>query len=135
MVKDEENEKEEETFHSSIISLSHLLPLSFSSTGYRALSDFLFSTLPLQIHMNNSSYLADPRLQTLPSFLGIRCTPPYCLPFFIIFFFFLPLIISMPSIHVFLPQAEKMNSMQGIVQIYSVNTLTCISLFTVNPLC
>lgn len=35
----------------------------------------------------------------------------------------------------FLPQAEKMNSMQGVDQIYSVNTLTCISLFTVSPLC
>lgn len=77
-VATDEEKEQEETFNSSLISLSHLPP--FSLSGYRALSDFLFSALSPQIHMNNSSYLADPRLQTLPSFLRSRSTPPYCLP-------------------------------------------------------
>lgn len=72
-----------------------------------------------------------PRLQTFPSFLGIRCSPPYCLPYFT----FPPLIIPGPAVPAFLPKATKMNSTQGAVQTYSVHMLTCISLFTVSPVC
>lgn len=43
-------------YHSSLVSLS----------SYQALSDFLFSTLSPQTHINNSSYHADPSTSNAP---------------------------------------------------------------------
>lgn len=109
--------------------LSFSFNTSVSLSGYHAFCDFLFFTLSPQTHMNNSSYLADPRLHTYPSVLEIKDTPPYCLPFSKVFNF-LPFQCHQFMFFFFFTQATKMNSMQAVVQMHNVNMLTCVSKFT-----
>ena len=52
---------------------------------------------------------------------------------FAIFQIYFSLIIPMPSIHLSLPQAQKMNFVQSAI--YSVNMRQCMSLFTFSPVC
>lgn len=111
------------------------LVLIYCLLVWLSLCDFLFSTPSPQTHLNNSSYQADPRLQTLPS------SPSHVLLLIVWHILgFLLLLLSLLLFHrhqfmFFYLRLRKMNSMQGVVQIYSVNMLTRVSLFTVGPLC
>lgn len=64
------------------LSFSFTAPLCLLVCLSRSLWLPILHTLSPQTHVNNSCYQVDPRLQTPPSFLGIRCTPPYCMPLF-----------------------------------------------------